>query len=194
MKDRKGKLWVFVVFLVNSSWLIGQYTYEPDTINPYGLPNPQAAEEIRDYQEMIGVCDCLSYRTGKDGQMTEPVSMIWEFRYIMNGMGVQDLTLKEDGSHSGSIRQYNSEEGKWYVHYYTSVNPSPTLGTWEGRRSNDSIVLRKEQKAPNGMEGFYKITFKNISPKGFNWTGEWVNPDETFKLLTWKIDCVKRQE
>lgn len=43
------------------------------------------------------------------------------------------------------------------------------------------------------MDGFYKITFYDISEEGFKWLGEWVNTTETFSFPTWKIDCKKRK-
>jgi hypothetical protein len=42
------------------------------------------------------------------------------------------------------------------------------------------------------MDGKYKITFYNISKRGFDWLGEWVTPDETIMYPTWKIFCKKR--
>ncbi len=190
----KHSILILVLALLKFSFLCAQYEYEPNDANPYGLPNPKAPSEIKEYEQMIGICDCKSSRAGSDGKLAEPVSMIWEFKYIMNGMGVQDFTLKEDGTHSGSIRQFNPEEQKWYVHYYSSANPASSLGTWEGGKIGNDIVLLKSQKAPNGMEGNFRITFKDISEKGFNWTGEWVSLDESIEFLSWKIDCLKRQE
>jgi hypothetical protein len=78
------------------------------------------------------------------------------------------------------------------VHYYTTAVPRPSLSTWEGNKINDQIILYRSQKSPGGRDGFYKITFYNIKDDGFNWLGEWVNPDESFKYPTWKIDCKKR--
>ena len=120
--------------------------------------------------------------------------MIWTFKYIMNGMGVQDETLKADGLHSGSIRQFHSDSLKWYVHYYSSgaVNTSP-LSMWEGNlnKEKNEIILYKEQTAPNGMEGFYRITFYDMNQKGYKWKGEWVDPSEKIVYPTWKIRCVR---
>ncbi len=164
----KSILLCLLFYCIASSSVIGQYDYEPSTENPFGLPNPEAPGEIKDYQPMIGICDCISIRKNKDGNWDEPENMTWEFKYIMNGMGVQDQTLKEGGGHSGSIRQYMADSSQWYVHYYTSVSPTSVLSTWTGGKKGDDIVLYRSQKAPNGMDGNYKITFKNISNKGFD--------------------------
>ncbi len=111
----------------------------------------------------------------------------------MNGMGVQDETLKADGKHSGSIRQFIADSTRWYVHYYSSGSPSTVLPAWEGNKNEEGkIVLYREQTAPNGMDGFYKITFSEMDAEGFNWLGEWVTPDESISFPTWKIECKRR--
>ena len=188
----KTNLLIAIVVLLKSSLLIAQSEYEPTPAYPFGQPNPEAPNEIRDYQPLIGICDCRSYRLGKDNEWQSPVNMTWEFKYIMNGMAIQDQTLKEDGIHSGSIRQYSIDSSSWYVHYYTSAVASPNLRAWKGGKIGDEIILYSSQKSPNGLDGFYKIRFYNISDKGFNWLGQWVNMDESIVFPTWKIDCKRR--
>jgi len=189
----KNLLSLVLLLVASSTILSGQYNYEPSAEHPFGLPNPEAPAEIKDYQPMIGICDCISERRAKEGHWLEPENMTWEFKYIMNGMGVQDQTLKVDGGHSGSIRQYIPDSSQWYVHYYSSTFPTTTLSAWTGGKVGDDIILYRSQKAPNGMDGSYKILFSNISEQGFSWLGQWVNPDETIKYPTWKIECKKRQ-
>lgn len=172
-----------------------QYEYEPSDKHPFGLPNPEAPEQIRDWSPMIGECDCISTSRGVNQEWGEPTEMMWRFKYILNGNGIQDETLKADGQHAGSIRQFIADSSKWYVHYYSSKFPSTTLPAWEGTKvSADSIVLYRAQKAPNGMDGYYKIIFSDMSDKGFNWLGQWVNTDETITYPTWKIKCTKRED
>lgn len=170
-----------------------QNEYEPSAINPYGLPNPKAPSEILDYQDIIGICDCKSNTRNQDGIWAESVDMTWEFKYILNGLAIQDQTLKNDGAHSGSIRQFIAKDERWYVHYYSSISPSTKLATWEGGKKENDIVLYKDQKSPTGTDGKYKITFSNISKDGFNWLGEWVTIDESIIYPTWKIQCKKRK-
>jgi ketosteroid isomerase-like protein len=168
------------------------YDYEPSAEHPFGLPNPEAPPQIVDFSPIIGECDCQSVRRNPDQSWGEPVKMTWRFKYIMNGMAVQDETLKADGIHSGSIRQFNVDSSRWYVHYYTSGSASSTLRAWEGNKNEQGdIVLYNEQKAPNGMDGFFKITFSEMSGTGFKWLGEWVSKDESISFPTWKIDCIK---
>ena len=111
-------LTIFSICLVNIAF--SQYEYEPSNENPYGLPNPDAPKELLDFAPLIGECNCKSVSRNADQTWAEPVDMIWRWKYIMNGMGVQDETLKADGKHSGSIRQFIADSTKWYVHYYSS--------------------------------------------------------------------------
>lgn len=172
----------------------GYTDFEPSDAHPYGKINPDAPQQLKDFAPLIGTCDCKSESRNPDKSWATPVKMIWKWKYIMNGMAVQDETLKEDGRHSGSIRQFSQDSARWFVHYYSSAAISTTLSTWEGNKKGDDIVLYREQKAPNGMDGYYRLTFSNISENGFNWLGEWVTRDESFSYPTWKIACLKRKE
>ncbi len=171
--------------------------YEPSKQYPFGRPNPFAPDQIKDFAPMIGECDCSSQSRNPDGSWQEPVSMLWRFKYIMNGNAVQDETLKSDGRHSGSIRQFSADSTRWYVHYYSSGFPSTApLPVWEGNKEEGKIVLYREQKAPNGMDGFYRLTFYDMSKTGYKWVGEWVDSRGKASIVypTWKIECIKREE
>ncbi|MEM9647751.1 MAG: DUF4440 domain-containing protein [Bacteroidota bacterium] len=169
---------------------LAQYDYEPSAKHPFGLPNPNAPTELLDFAPLIGECNCTSETKKPDQTWAEPVNMVWRFKYIMNGMGVQDETLKEDGTYSGSIRQFIPDSTRWYVHYYSSGTPAPSLPTWEGNKTEEGkIVLYRGQKAPNGIDGYYRLSFYDIDGKGFKWIGEWVSKDESVVFPTWKIDC-----
>ncbi len=183
-----------VIILLLSNIALAQFEYDASEAHPFGLPNPKAPKQIKDYEKLIGLCDCTSQSLNKDQTWADPVSMTWRFEYILNGMAIQDKTLKEDGRHSGSIRQYNVDSARWYVHYFTAPVPSAKLSTWEGNtQENGNIVLYKPSTAPNGTEGFFRLTFSEISSDGFNWIGEWVDQSETVVFPTWKIKCKKRE-
>lgn len=189
----RKKLLAIALFLLQYP-LMAQYDYESSEAYPFGRLNPEAPQQTADFSPMIGICDCKSETRNADQSWGAATDMTWKFKYIMNGMAVQDETLKSDGLHSGSIRQYNADSARWYVHYYSSAFVSATLGSWEGnRKDNGEIVLYREQKAPNGVDGYYRLTFYNISDKGFDWTGAWVSQDETIVFPTWKISCKKRE-
>jgi ketosteroid isomerase-like protein len=186
---------LFLSFLLLFSISIfGQYTYEPNDNFPFGQLNPDAPKESADFEPMIGKCNCKSETRNPDGTWKEAIDMTWTFKYIMNGMGVQDETHKSDGIHSGSIRQFNADSSRWYVHYYSSNSPNMSLSTWEGNKKDDKIILYKEQKATNGLDGFYRLTFYDINETGYKWIGEWVDTQEKIVYPTWKISCVKESE
>jgi ketosteroid isomerase-like protein len=168
----------------------GAYSVSP--VNPYGKLNPEAPKELADYAPLIGSCDCVSTLRNPDGTWQESENIVWKWTYIMDGTAIQDETYKPDGRHSGSIRQFIADSSKWYVHYYSNKTPTPSLPAWEGGKRGDSIVLYNEQNAPNGMEGFYRITFSKINELGFDWIGEWVDTNETIQYPTWKISCKKQ--
>lgn len=168
-----------------------QYNYNPSEEFPYGRPNPEAPEQIKDFSGMIGSCKCKSTTRNQDGTWTKPENIIWSWKYIMNGTAIQDETFKPDGSHSGSIRQFIADSSRWYVHWYSNKTPSTTLPVWEGNKKNNKIVLYREQKAPNGAEGFFRLSFYDISKTGYKWIGEWVDRTEQVVFPTWKIDCLR---
>ncbi|MEZ4795833.1 MAG: hypothetical protein R2785_01575 [Flavobacteriaceae bacterium] len=181
------------LFLFSTLILSAQYSYEPSEEFPYGRPNPDAPKQIKDFDPMIGECNCKSTAKNQDETWADSVDMIWRWKYIMNGMAVQDETLKEDGTHSGSIRQFNVDSSRWYVHYYTTKTASTILSAWEGnKKENGNIVLYREQAAPNGMNGFYRLTFYDISKSGYKWIGEWVDKTESVVFPTWKIVCTRK--
>lgn len=184
-----------MLFLTMVLFATAQTEYGPSEGYPYGVKNPKAPEQLDDFKPLIGICDCDSERRKPDGTWGDAVKMIWTFKYIMNGMAIQDETLKNDGAHSGSIRQFNADSLKWYVHYYASSAPTPTLSSWEGSKNEDgNIILYKPQKAPDGTEGFSRLTFYDISARGYKWLGEWTDTTETTIYPFWKINCTKRDE
>lgn len=185
------------LLLLIGSLLIGQSEslnlFDANRDYPFGRLNPGAPKEVGDWAPLIGECDCRSEQRNPDGTWADPTEMLWRFKYILNGTAVQDETFKSDGVHSGSLRLYNPDSLRWFVHWYSTQPVAPQLSTWEGGVTGDQIVLYREQQAPNGMEGFYRLTFSDISEAGFNWVGEWVDPDEKIVYPTWRIYCKKRK-
>ncbi len=168
------------------------YEYEPSSVFPFGQINPDAPEQLKDFDPLIGECDCKSIKR-TNNIWNDRVSMVWRFKYIMNGMAIQDEVISENGKHGGSIRQFNTDSLRWYVHYYSADFLYNQLPVWEGNRINDStIVLMKDQISPNGAEGDYRIVFSGISLNGFNWIGEWVSKDKSIVYPIWKIFCKKK--
>ena len=187
------KTLVSIPLMFFSLLVVAQNSYESNDDYPYGRANPEAPEQIKDFEKLIGLCDCLSESRNKDKSWNQPVKMTWKFKYIMNGLGVQDEIFKDDKTYAGSIRQFDPETEKWYVHYYSHPIISKQLSVWVGDKTdNGDIVLYRDNTAPNGTEGFYRLTFYEISDNGFNWVGEWTHKSESVVYPTWKISCKKR--
>lgn len=184
-----------LILLFISITLNAQYEFDVSKENPFGKYNPKAPKEVQDYEKLIGICNCTSESRKPDGTWAKPIKMTWQWKYIMNGLAVQDETLKEDGKHSGSIRQYDTIAKQWNVHYYSSAGISKTLSTWNGNKKEGDgrIILYKPQKSPNGIDGISRLTFYDISEKGYKWIGEWVDTSEKIVYPFWKINCVKLQ-
>ncbi|PQJ78428.1 hypothetical protein [Polaribacter porphyrae] len=180
---------IISVFLFTIFSSYSQYNFEPSKENPFGKYNPKAPKQLQDYKNLIGECNCTSTSRKPDGSWSKPIKMLWRWKYIMNGTAVQDETLKADGKHSGSIRQYDKDSLQWNVHYYSSATISKTLSTWHGNKKDGKIILYKDQKAPNGTDGFSRLTFYDISNKGYKWIGEWVDKSEKVAFPFWKIEC-----
>ncbi|GAB5528204.1 MAG: hypothetical protein Roseis2KO_60760 [Roseivirga sp.] len=192
----KNTLIIFLLWIPASLMAQEYAQYEVSAANPYGLPNPKAPEQVKDFAPMIGKCHCKSETRNADGTWAAPVDMTWTFKYIMNGLGVQDETIKADGGHSGSIRQYHVDSARWYVHWYGSASPTPVLSAWEGNATaeKDKIMLYRDQAAPNGMDGYFRLTFYDFNNTGYKWVGEWTDKAEKIVFPTWKISCTRKEE
>ncbi|MCG8372187.1 MAG: hypothetical protein MI700_01570 [Balneolales bacterium] len=184
---------LYILFMIAVS--VPAYAqYESSAENPYGKLNPDAPKEVADFAPLIGVSSCSTVARAQDGTWNEPGEMTWKWQYVLNGQAVQDETFTNNGVHAGSIRQFNADSAAWYVHYYSSGSVPSILPAWKGEKNEDGdIILYREQQAPNGMDGFYKINFTDITDSSFEWLGEWVNPDESIKYPVWKISCTKTE-
>ena len=185
------KITLFISFILSITTCFAQYDYDVSKTHPFGQPNPEAPEQIKDFEPMIGLCKCKSTTRKQDGKWNPSEDIIWKWKYIMNGTAVQDETLKPDGSHSGSIRQFHKDSSKWYVHWFSAKTPLVKFPVWEGTKKEDKIILYKEHKAIDGTNGYYRLTFYDISDTGYKWVGEWVDTTEKIAYPTWKIECMR---
>lgn len=183
-------LFVMLVGCADTDPGFGEYT-ESDKF-PFGRVHPQAAEQLKDYEDLIGICDCWSVRRNPDGSWQDTLGLTWRFKYIMNGTSIQDETWKSDETYATSIRQYDEENGEWVVSYYASGPMNATPGVWRGGMVNDEIVLDMDQPSPTGLPGISRLRFHDIAKEGFQWTGAWVDSAQTFSYPFWKIGCEKR--
>lgn len=179
---------LFFILTVMPAMLFAQSATE---IN-YFKKHPEALPQLDDYAEMIGQCQCKSVRRNADGTWPDTTSMTWQFKYILGGTAVQDETWKADGTYTSSVRQFHPDSARWVVTYYSSSSPSIPASWWTGKeRQGNQLLLYRPQKAPNGMDGYSRLKFYDISEEGYNWIGEWVSMDESFTFPFWKIYCKK---
>ena len=171
-----------------------QGKYEGSIENPYGLLNPNAPVEVGDYADLIGRSSCHSIKRNPDGSWQDTVRMVWTFKYILDGFAVQDYSIKDDGTHTSSIRQYQPDSARWYVTFFPKINPPANPGVWSGNKEdNGDIVLYKPHPLPNGTSGTSRLTFKDISSESFNWVGEWISLDKNIQFPFWKLHCQKTE-
>ena len=171
-----------------------QYAVSPK--QPYGAYNPEAPEQLKDFDPMIGSNICESVQRNQHGSWQDTTSVNWEFKYIFDGKAVQDITWKEDGNHTSSIRQFNADSSKWAVTFFSANNANFNPPSWYGGKTeNGNIVLTRPQPAPgSGTPGTNRLTFSNITEQGFDWIGEWISEDESIVYPYWKIYCTKDED
>ena len=168
-------------------------SFEPSVAHPFGLANPDAPEQVKDFDPMIGLCMCKSLQRNPDGSWQDTLNMLWKFKYIMNGTAVQDEVWRENDLYAGSIRQYQPDSAKWVVTYFSYPSVSTKPGVWLGNKQGNKIVLTQDQTAPNGMKGYSRLTFHNMRAEGFDWSGEWVSEDGSVVYPFWNIFCSRKR-
>ena len=112
---------------------------------------------------MIGKSECKSLQRNQDGSWKDTVDMLWQFKYIMNGTAVQDEVWRGSEWTAGSISQFQPDSAQWVVSYFSYPSVAYRPGVWHGGKDGDKIVLLQAQKAPNGMDGYSRLTFYDIS-------------------------------
>ncbi len=186
---------IIIILTIFSTFQLSAQTkdYGVSDKYPFGQPNPNAPENIIDFEPMIGICDCKSVQRNKDGTWQDTLNMIWRFKYILNGTAIQDETWHESGFFATSIRQINTDSLNWVVSYFGTKIVTNTVNVWTGKKEGNQIVLKMPQKSPGGLDGFSRLTFYNMTENGFKWKGEWVDIKETVVYPFWTIDCTKRK-
>ena len=182
----------FLIICACGAYAQNDLMFEPSADHPYGLPNPVAGEQMTDWSPMIGSCQCKSIQRNPDGTWQDTIDMEWTWKYILNGTAVQDITLKEGSLYTTSIRQFHPDSNQWVVTFFSYPGVTVSPGTWIGRMEGKDMVLQQPQKAPNGMDGFSRLTFFDIRDQGFQWKGEWVKDDESITYPFWSIDCRRK--
>ena len=87
---KKNVLALCMILILGISFLSAQdieseFNFVGSELNPFGKYNPEAPDQVKDFEPMVGVCDCQSIRRNPDGTWQDTLSMVWKFKYIMNG-------------------------------------------------------------------------------------------------------------
>lgn len=163
--------------------------YEPNAAYPFGRANPDAPPEIAQFAFMVGKNDCVEQRIDNaTGEWSES-ERSWDAHYYMNGFAIRD-SGRSGSTTNSNVRIFDSAAGEWAVTFFSA--PAYGSGTWRGKMEGEHMVLRQAQKAPGtDFDGFSTLSFSNISPRGFDWTGEWISVDGSVVFPFWKIQCQK---
>jgi hypothetical protein len=185
------KYFITFVFGISAMLCFGQleFNFESSNAYPFGRYNPDAPGEVKDFEPMIGICNCKSVQRNPDGTWQDTLDMIWQFKYILNGTAVQDETWKADQMYATSIRQFHKDSQQWVVSYNSYPSVSTTSKVWLGKKVDDRIVLKQPFQAANGMDGFSVLQFYDMTTDGYRWKGEWIKDDQTVTYPFWYIDC-----
>ena len=168
--------------------------YEVSKQQPFGTANKNAPEEVKDFEKLIGICNCKSvqYRGNVPG---DTLDLKWRWKYILNGNAVQDdgwFGNEKGQSSFTSIRILNPQTKQWQVPFFVPyMTTEPQI--WNGGKDGSNIVLRKPGAPQNGQEMESVLTFSEITDTGFNWTGKMVNIETNKESIFWKIWCVKEE-
>jgi hypothetical protein len=169
--------------------------YESSEKYPYGKANENAHEDIKTFDQLIGLCNCKSLQYDRNGNPGDTTALKWRWKYILNGNGVQD-----DGWYGNdtlqsaftSIRIFNPQTKKWQVPFFTpNMTRAPNI--WIGGREGNNIILRRPYQIQDSIQVVSTLTFSNISSNGFNWEGKSFFPTRNTSNVFWKIWCIKEK-
>ncbi len=163
--------------------------YEPSDQYPFGRLHPDAPSETSQFDFMVGICDCTdSVRTADGSWFGYP--SVWRAKYFLNGYAIQDNYFHGKG-HTSNLRIFDPKTETWKV-TFMQVLPNYFTGTWEGGMEGSEMVLSRESTNSKGIKTKSRLTFYNISEKGYDWKAEQIRADGS-AYATWKQFCKKRK-
>ena len=151
--------------------------YNPSPSHPFGRPNPDAPPELSQFAFMVGEFDCVDEIRQADGSILR-FSAIWNAKYFLNGMGIQDEYWTPT-FYTSNIRIFDPAEGKWKVTFFRM--PGYFSGVWEGGWEGDRMELR-----PSGNPNGPPLLFHHITSAGYEWQSGAQNPG-------WTSSCTRRR-
>lgn len=162
--------------------------YDPGPTYPFGRPHPEAPPEIRQFDFMIGECECTDSLRQPDGSW-RTMSSKWNAAYFLNGQGIQDQYWADNFATS-NIRIFDRNSGTWKVTFFKK--PGYSSGVWEGGKEGETMVMKQKATSPTGREGTSRLTFYNIRKEGYDWKGEFVDKETGQAFPFWKTSCLKK--
>jgi hypothetical protein len=151
--------------------------HAPSPAFPFGRPHPEAPAELQQFAFMIGEFDCVDELRQRDGSRVR-FRAIWNARYFLNGMGIQD-EYWTPRFYTSNIRIYDPDTDQWQVTFFRM--PGYQSGVWQGRQEGDALIMRN-----GGRTSGPGLTFYNISREGFDWHSGGDDPG-------WTSSCTRRR-
>ena len=164
--------------------MFGQF--EANAAYPYGRPNPDAPDELRQFQFMIGDNECVDHILQDDGSWQE-IKAKWNGTYFLNGYGIQDKYWTDTSFVTSNIRIFDPIRRKWMVTFFSM--PDYSSGVWEVVMEEQRLVMRQKRTGLDGTEALSRLTFYNITDHGFDWVAESIGDDGV--VQDWKSSCKK---
>lgn len=160
--------------------------YEPSAAYPYGRHNPEAPAELQQFAFLIGTCECTVERFNYPDGKSISYQAVWTNSWTMNGWAIKDRVFSAYDAPI-SIRIFDDQAKKWKMTYFI---PKPYYsGEWVGQKVGERMVMEKEEPLA-GRKAFSRLTFYEISDRGFKWMSENIFED-SLVFTDWKIDCLK---
>jgi len=153
-----------------------------DTASIHGSIHPDAPEELKQFEFMVGEFARQERRRNTDGSWGEWQAGEWNARYFMNGFGIIDESVNyETGVSTSNTRIFDPAEQRWKVTWFKF--PDYKSLTAQGTRTGNEMVL-----TPAGSEQRY--VFSEITPDSYLWmlqapiNGEYVS--------VYEIRCIRK--
>lgn len=160
--------------------------YESSPTHPFGEPNPDAPQELAQFNFLIGTYECVDQITDLDGKTTQ-LDARWTGKYILNGYGIQDYYWNSLYS-TTNVRIYDETLSKWQVSYFRQ--PNYRSGVWIGGAEGPDLILRRTFER-DGQSVESRLTFHNITRSGFKWTAEYIAGD--IRYTHWTSTCQRAE-
>ncbi|MEE8586667.1 MAG: hypothetical protein V3T83_17640 [Acidobacteriota bacterium] len=161
--------------------------YNPTSEHPFGRPNPSAPRQLEQFAFMIGEFDCTDRIRQRDDSWNE-FPATWHGYYFLNGLGIIDRYWNGRFA-TANTRVFDPASGKWKVTFFKM--PGYGSGVWEGEKEGDQMVMKQENRRPDGTLTVSRLTFYDITEKSYQWKGERVIGEQA--TATWTSSCKRRK-